>query len=86
MEFDNRKTEPRPGFGPENCGSAMGGTVSRKAEQQCCRVGIRERVEKQFYQAQTEGLKAGRLSELLELLAKNPEVARILDLLEEVRG
>lgn len=47
---------------------------------------LRDRIEAQAYHAERESYRAGRLRELSELLAKHPDVARILDLLEEVRG
>lgn len=50
------------------------------------RVGIRERVNAQLHRAQQESNRASRLHELAYLLEKNPEIARILDLVEEVRG
>ncbi len=49
------------------------------------RPNIRERVAKQLEYSQTEARKVGRLRELSRLLEKNPDVARILDLVEEVR-
>jgi hypothetical protein len=61
----------------EQAGAFMGGA---------CRVGLRERVARQMERAMEESGKFSRLSELSELLNRNPEVARILDLIEEVRG
>ena len=52
----------------------------------CARVCLRDRVEQQANEAERQGAKARHLFELSQLLAKNPEIARILDLLEEVRG
>lgn len=48
--------------------------------------GLRERVRMQLDRAQREVGKCARLSELDELLVKNPEIARILDLVEDLRG
>ncbi len=50
------------------------------------RVGIRERVENDLNRASREARKLEQLHELSFLLQKNPEVARILDLIEIVRG
>ena len=54
--------------------------------QTACRVSLRERISSQRRNAAREGNKEIRLAELEHLLDKNPEVARILDLIEEVRG
>lgn len=43
-------------------------------------------VASQAEAAEFQACKAARLRELQGLLLKNPDVARILDLLEEVRG
>lgn len=53
---------------------------------ECKRASLRERVAGQLRHAQQEAGKAGRLMELDMLLDKNPDIARILDLVEEVRG
>ncbi len=50
-----------------------------------CRPCLRDRIEQQANDAERQGAKARRLFELNELLAKHPDIARILDLLEEVR-
>lgn len=50
------------------------------------RPGLRDRVGRQFREARDNAEKANRLDELCFLLDKNPEVARILDLIEIVRG
>ncbi len=61
----------------------LAGTTSQG---EACRPCLRERVEAQLNHAHTEARKAQRLAELAELLHKHPDVARILDLVEEVRG
>jgi hypothetical protein len=53
---------------------------------QPCRTSLRDRIESQLNRARTESRKVERLDELAFLLSKNPDVARILDLLEDVRG
>lgn len=50
------------------------------------RAGLRDRVESQAGEAERQSRKADRLRELGYLLDKNPEIARILDLLDEVRA
>ena len=50
------------------------------------RVSLRERVAMDLNRSVRESNKLQRLQELTFLLDKNPEVARILDLIEEVRG
>ncbi len=49
------------------------------------RPSLRDRCRDAEYRAQHESFKAQRMCELGVLLDKNPEVARILDLIEEVR-
>jgi hypothetical protein len=51
-----------------------------------CRVGLRERAARQLGERQMHISKGARLEELMYLLDKNPDIARILDLVEEVRG
>ena len=48
------------------------------------RATLSERVSNRLYRAQQEAYKAERLAELARLLEKNPEIARILDLVEEL--
>ena len=50
------------------------------------RESIRDRVERRQYEAVRAGRQAQQLAELGALLDKNPEVARILDLFEELLG
>jgi hypothetical protein len=52
----------------------------------CGMPSLRERIEQQAQHAEQEAARAGRLRELSELLAKHPDVARIWDLLGDVRG
>ncbi len=47
---------------------------------------MRERLKAQLYHAQKESSKENKLLELEYLLDKNPEVARILELLDQVRS
>jgi len=51
-----------------------------------CRTPLRERVAMDLRRAIQDSRKAKRLAELDGLLGKNPEIARILDLVEEVWG
>ena len=59
-------------------GGAMCGQLGVQA-------GLRERIADQRRRAESEATKCGRLQELEYLLDKNPEVARILELLDFVR-
>lgn len=58
------------------------------AQEDCepARPSLGERVANQLGKARRESRKESRLAELSYLLEKNPEVARILDLIEDVRG
>lgn len=51
-----------------------------------CRASLNERVSSQLNRAIGEARHAEQLRELQYLLRKNPDVARILDLIESVRG
>lgn len=74
------------------CAAGLGGAkvcedcATTSCDAPPCRPGIRERVGSQLRESNRQLEKAGRLNELAFLLDKNPEVARILDLLDEVRG
>ena len=50
---------------------------------QACRQSLRDRVESQKYRAEVEANRAAGLHELASLLDRNPDVARILDLLDQ---
>ena len=50
------------------------------------RATLRERVGRQRERAQLEACNVERLAELEYLLDKNPDVARILDLMEDIKG
>jgi hypothetical protein len=45
---------------------------------------LRERLERNLHRARREGHRQHRLEELVFLLDKNPEIARILDLVEDL--
>lgn len=71
---------------------AIGGAMTPKSLDEPCRASLRERIEMDLGRArresrklERESRKLERLSELESLLDKNPEVARILDLIEDVR-
>jgi len=53
---------------------------------QCASPSLRERIASQRYRAQAEARQSEALMELEFLMDKHPEVARILELLERVRG
>lgn len=80
MEAESTKTACNAGFGA-GFGAALGGYASLDEP---CRVGIRERVEHDLKRANREARKAEQLHELSVLFQRNPEVARILDLVEIV--
>jgi len=50
-----------------------------------CRIFLRERIHGQRHRAQQEARRAEALQELEYLFEKHPEVARILDLLDQVK-
>lgn len=62
------------------------GRILSQFDEGPCRPSLRERVDQQCCYARNESRRARRLDELARLLDKNPEVARILDLMEELRG
>lgn len=62
------------------------GMLNTSDQVEPCRASLRERVMMNLRRAERESNKALRLRELRDLLEKNPDVARILDLVEEVRG
>ena len=64
-------------------GGALGSTFGLSQEG---RESVRSRVERKTREAVRAGRQAQQLAELGALLDKNPEVARILDLFEELLG
>lgn len=77
------------GFGCVTSGKPMG-YQDRRDENQCGpgatpRPDLRDRIYSQRVRAESSARNADRLRELELLLDKNPEVARILDLLEQVK-
>lgn len=71
-----------------NCDTVgtMNGAPIGYAGESCTRASLRERVASQTHRARKESRRLDRLNELEYLLDKNPEIARILDLLEEVNS
>ena len=69
------------------CGqSAIGGyDCATCATTKVAAPSLRERIHDQRYQAQVESRRAEQLMELEHLLDKNPETARIIELLEQVK-
>ena len=66
------------------CGqSTIGGYDQASAE--VASPSLRERIQNQLYRAQVESRRAEQLMELEHLFDKNPETARILELLEQVK-
>ena len=70
-----------------NQGSTCASSVLGSTNEGCCLASpsLRERIRNQSYHAKVESRRVEQLQELEFLLDKNPEVARILDLLESVR-
>jgi len=70
------------------CGATIGASQmsAKPLEDPCHRASLRERVLMDLAKARRESRKLERLSELEYLLDKNPDIARILDLIEDVRA
>jgi hypothetical protein len=69
-----------------SAGATLGGQIATPMVDEPSRASLRERVAMDLGRARRESRKLDRLSELEYLLGKNPEIARILDLIEDVRG
>lgn len=69
---------------PERAGKSAGKLFSSGFDKEPKRASLRERCEYAQRQAHVNANKERRMMELGALLDKNPEVARILDLIEEV--
>ena len=84
-EYDKQKESERMNQQAQcnMAGGAPGGVVGLSEPK---RDNLRNRVERQMCDAARAGRKAERLAELGMLLDRYPGVARILDLIEEVRG
>ena len=69
------------------CGFAQGtiGSANDFGAAQVAEPSLRERIHNQRHWAQVESRRAEQLMELEFLLDKNPETARILELLEQVK-
>lgn len=65
-----------------NAGNAIRGMDTAEPQRAC----LRDRVMMDLDRAQRESRKTYQLAELADLLEKHPDVARILDLVELVRG
>ena len=65
-------------------GAALGGysTLNQAEAQMPCKSSLRDRIASRAHHAARESRRAENLKELQYLLDKNPEVARILELLE----
>lgn len=79
MDYNNAKQETKPNNRPE-CGELRGPWSAVEARQS-----LAERIASQLDRSGREARKLEALNELSFLLQKNPEVARILDLMEAVR-
>ena len=65
-------------------GAALGGYM--QPQELIAKAGLRDRLQGQIYRADKESRRVEGLRELDYLLEKNPEVARILDLLDLIQG
>lgn len=74
---------PTGGGDASQCGELRG---LGRAVDDPCRQTLNERIASQLRRAQRESSNLSALGELQYLLEKNPETARILDLLEAVRN
>ena len=65
-------------------GASIGGysTLNQAEEKMPCKAPLRDRISSRARRAGNEAIRAENLKELQYLLDKNPEVARILELLE----
>lgn len=68
----------------ECCDTTNAGKIGYGLDE-ACRPSLAERVTTQISRARREARQLDRLSELRYLLEKNPEVARILDLMESLK-
>ena len=86
-DYENNKAEQTTACdsgGAASLGNAVGMAQSGiigKALNEPCRAPLVEQVASQLIRAETEAREARRLRELAKLLEKNPDVARILDLM-----
>ena len=71
-------------FGQIGGNAAIGGysTLNKAEAQMPCKSSLRDRIASRAHHAARESRRAENLKELQYLLDKNPEVARILELLE----
>lgn len=77
----------RPGHAGNQCQEqTTGGMLGMDLDSnRPMRDGLRRRIEERIGRAEREQMKATRLYELRELLQKHPDVARILELMEETQ-
>lgn len=75
-----------------NVGPGLAGRMHASQAETCCAAeqayqpSLRDRVQRQADSAAQRAGEAGRMQELSDLLYKNPDVARILELMGEFRG
>lgn len=80
----NEQQEKLKAIAEENyCNQAS--TIGQAGLYSPCEPSLMEKINSQLYRSQIESNKLNQLSELKYLLDKNPEVARILDLMNIVR-
>lgn len=66
--------------------TAYRGDCASMLAQEPARPSLRDRVEYDLTNARQASRRRDRMEELAHLLDKNPEIARILDLVEDLRG
>ena len=85
MDYEQERKIKAMAAEQNQCGAAMGldprGEIGYKPERQY----LRGRLREQYDRCSKEARKSNRIEELLGLLDRNPEVARILELLEELQ-
>ena len=75
-----------------NIGSSLAGRIHASQAETCCAAeqayqpSLRDRVQQQANSAASRAGEAARMQELANLLEKNPDVARILELMGEFHG
>lgn len=82
-EHDKYETNLKMKGDMHTAAGIIGGALTGNAvQQQVCRASLTERIRERQMRAQSERGREERLAELSYLLEKNPDVARILDLLD----
>lgn len=70
---------------PSSTQGSQGGYATLDGDGEAKRENLQERVARRLSRARSESRKEARLEELDYLLRKNPEVARIIELIEDMQ-